>query len=64
MLPGVFIAMVMISRVCSLTQKPAAKSEAEAELLQPEVSLYWAMVGASILMPVSLSCADFALLGI
>ena len=54
MLPGVFIAMVMIPFVYSLTKKSAAKSMAEGKPLQPEVSLYWAMAGASILMPVSL----------
>ena len=54
MLPGVFIAMAMIPYVYYLTKKSAAKSKAEGKSLQPEVSLYWAMAGASILMPISL----------
>ena len=54
MLPGVFIAMAMIPYVYSLTKKSAAKSMAEGKPIQPEVSLYWAMAGASILMPTSL----------
>jgi len=54
MLPGVFIAMAMIPYVYSLTKKSAAKSMAEGKPIQPEVSLYWAMAGASILMPISL----------
>lgn len=54
MLPGVFIAMAMIPYVYSLTKKSAARSMAEGKSIQPEVSLYWAMAGASILMPISL----------
>ena len=54
MLPGVFIAMAMIPYIYSLTRKSAAKSMAAGKPIQPEVSLYWAMAGASILMPISL----------
>ena len=54
MLPGVFIAVAMIPYVYYLTKKSAAKSKAEGKSLQPEVFLYWAMAGASILMPISL----------
>ena len=54
MLPGVFIAMAMIPYVYHLTKKAAIKAQAEGKQMQPEVSLYWAMAGASILMPVSL----------
>ena len=54
MLPGVFIAGAMIPYVYHLTKKSASKSKAEGKPLQPEVSLYWAMAGASILMPISL----------
>ena len=54
MLPGVFIAMAMIPFVYSLTKRSAAQSMAEGKPIQPEVSLYWAMAGASFLMPISL----------
>ncbi|GAB7352406.1 hypothetical protein MBLNU459_g2833t2 [Dothideomycetes sp. NU459] len=54
MMPGVFIALAMIPYVYRLTKQAAAKAVAEGKQLQPEVSLYWAMAGASILMPVSL----------
>ena len=54
MLPGVFVAMTMIPYVYSLTKRIAAKSIAEGKQLPPEVSLYWAMTGASTLMPISL----------
>ncbi|TVY81592.1 putative efflux pump kojT [Lachnellula suecica] len=54
MLPGVFIAVAMIPYIYHLTKKAAMKSMASGRPLQPEVSLYWAMAGASILMPISL----------
>lgn len=54
MLPGVLIAMAMIPYIYKLTKKAAAKSMAKGQPLQPEVSLYWAMAGSSVFMPVSL----------
>lgn len=54
MMPGVAVALVMVPSIYHLTKKTAAKAMAAGKPLQPEVSLYWAMAGASILMPVSL----------
>ena len=54
MMPGVFVAMALIPFIYSLTKKAAAKAAAAGQPLQPEVSLHWAMAGASILMPISL----------
>lgn len=54
MMPGVFVAMALIPYIYHLTKKAAAKAAALGQPLQPEVSLYWAMAGASILMPISL----------
>lgn len=54
MMPGVFVAMALIPYIYHLTKKAAAKAAAAGQPLQPEVSLYWAMAGASILMPISL----------
>lgn len=54
MLPGIFVAMALIPYMYHLTNRAAAKAEAKGSSLQPEVSLYWAMAGASILMPISL----------
>ncbi|KAF3391412.1 putative efflux pump kojT [Penicillium rolfsii] len=54
MVPGVFIAAIMVPFMYRLTKQAAAKAAAEGKSLQPEVSLYWAMAGASILMPISL----------
>lgn len=54
MMPGVFVAIALIPYIYSLTKKAATKAAAQGQALQPEVSLYWAMAGASILMPISL----------
>ncbi|KAJ5129549.1 Major facilitator superfamily domain general substrate transporter [Penicillium bovifimosum] len=54
MIPGVIVALAMIAPLYSMTKKAATQAEAEGQALQPEVSLYWAMAGASIMMPVSL----------
>ena len=54
MMPGIFIAIALIPYIYSLTKKAAAKAAAVGKPLQPEVSLYWAMAGASILLPISL----------
>lgn len=54
MIPGVIVALAMIPPLYSMTKKAARQAEAEGNALQPEVSLYWAMAGASIMMPVSL----------
>ena len=54
MMPGVLVAMALIPFIYSLTKKAAAKAAAAGQPLQPEVSLYWAMAGASIFLPVSL----------
>ncbi|KAJ5958760.1 Major facilitator superfamily domain general substrate transporter [Penicillium vulpinum] len=54
MIPGVMVALAMIPVLYGLTKKVARQAEAEGKALQPEVSLYWAMAGASILMPISL----------
>ena len=54
MLPGVFVAMALIPYIYHLTKKAAANAAATGQPLQPEVSLFWAMAGASIPMPVSL----------
>ncbi|KAK3168674.1 hypothetical protein OEA41_005122 [Lepraria neglecta] len=54
MMPGIFVAIALIPYIYSLTKKAAVKAAAAGQPLQPEVSLYWAMAGASILMPISL----------
>lgn len=54
MLPGLGVALAMIPYIYSLTKKAAAKAAAEGKSLQPEVSLYWAMAGASVFLPISL----------
>ncbi|OQE44952.1 hypothetical protein PENCOP_c002G03187 [Penicillium coprophilum] len=54
MIPGVIVALAMIPLLYSMTKKAARQAEADGRALQPEVSLYWAMAGASIMMPVSL----------
>jgi MFS family permease len=54
MIPGIIVALCMVPLMYSLAKKAARKAEAEGKNLQPEVSLYWAMAGGSILMPISL----------
>lgn len=54
MMPGILVALAMIPYLYSLSKKAAAKAAAVGQPLQPEVSLYWAMAGASILLPISL----------
>ncbi|KOC18693.1 hypothetical protein AFLA70_38g004650 [Aspergillus flavus AF70] len=54
MMPEVAVAIIMVPYIYSLTKKAAASAMTAGKPLQPEVSLYWAMAGASILMPVSL----------
>lgn len=54
MIPGVIVALAMVPPLYVMTKKAARQAEAKGKALQPEVSLYWAMAGASILMPVSL----------
>ncbi|KAB8275629.1 major facilitator superfamily domain-containing protein [Aspergillus minisclerotigenes] len=53
-MPEVAVAIIMVPYIYSLTKKAAASAMTAGKPLQPEVSLYWAMAGASILMPVSL----------
>lgn len=54
MIPGVLVALALVPVLYSLTKKAARKADADGKALQPEVSLWWAMAGASILMPISL----------
>lgn len=54
MVPGVLVALALVPLLYGLTKKAAKKAEDEGKALQPEVSLWWAMAGASILMPISL----------
>ncbi|KAK7909061.1 MFS general substrate transporter [Apiospora marii] len=54
MMPGVLIGLLMIPYIYHLTKKAAAKAAAAGQALAPEVSLYWAMAGASLFMPISL----------
>ncbi|OJZ91262.1 hypothetical protein ASPFODRAFT_41665 [Aspergillus luchuensis CBS 106.47] len=54
MLAGDAVALVLIPILYRWTKQAAAKAAAEGKALQAEVSLYWAMVGGSILMPISL----------
>ncbi|KAJ5497298.1 Major facilitator superfamily domain general substrate transporter [Penicillium fimorum] len=54
MIPGVIVALTMVPFIYSMIKKAARQAEAEGKVLQPEVSLYWAMAGASILIPISL----------
>lgn len=54
MMPGVGVALALIPFMWHLTKKAAAKAREAGQETPPEVSLYWAMAGASILMPVSL----------
>lgn len=54
MIPGVVVATALVPYMYHLTKKAAKKAEAVGQPLQPEVSLYWTMAGASVLMPISL----------
>ncbi|OQE26105.1 hypothetical protein PENFLA_c007G10093 [Penicillium flavigenum] len=54
MVPAVLVALFLIPLLYSLTKKAAKKADVKGKVLQPEVSLWWAMAGASVLMPVSL----------
>ncbi|KAK8108988.1 MFS general substrate transporter [Apiospora sp. TS-2023a] len=54
MMPGVLIGLLMIPYIYHLTKKAAGKAAASGQPLAPEVSLYWAMAGASLFMPISL----------
>ncbi|XRM42658.1 hypothetical protein ABZX51_005867 [Aspergillus tubingensis] len=54
MLAGDAVALVLIPILYRWTKQAAAKAAAEGKALQAEVSLYWAMVGGSIFMPISL----------
>ncbi|KAJ5603217.1 hypothetical protein N7537_006173 [Penicillium hordei] len=54
MIPGVLVALALVPLLYDLTKKAARKADTEGKALQPEVSLWWAMAGASILMPISL----------
>ncbi|KAI1427684.1 MFS general substrate transporter [Xylaria sp. FL1777] len=63
-LVGDGVAIALIPVVYSWVKKAAAKAEREGKALQAEVCLYFAMLGASVLMPVSLwwmawSCFPF-----
>ncbi|KAI1501141.1 MFS general substrate transporter [Biscogniauxia marginata] len=53
-LAGDAVAVTLIPVVYGLVKKAAAKAAAEGSALQAEVCLYWAMMGGSILMPISL----------
>ncbi|KAI1778044.1 MFS general substrate transporter [Hypoxylon cercidicola] len=54
MLAGDSVALLLIPLVYGWTKKAAARAEAKGEPLQPEVCMYWAMMGGSILLPISL----------
>ena len=54
MLAGDAIALMLVPIIYRWTKQAAAKAAAEGGVLQAEVSLYWGMVGGSILMPISL----------
>ncbi|KAF2721824.1 MFS general substrate transporter [Polychaeton citri CBS 116435] len=54
MMPGVGVALALIPLMLHLTKKAAARARAVGQTTPPEVSLYWSMAGASILMPISL----------
>ncbi|PGH02438.1 hypothetical protein AJ80_08858 [Polytolypa hystricis UAMH7299] len=54
MLLGDVVAVALVPVVYGWTKKAALKAAAEGTALQPEVCLYWAMLGGSILMPISL----------
>jgi MFS family permease len=54
MVPGVLVALLLVPLLYGLTKKAAKKADANGKVLQPEVSLWWAMAGASVLMPISL----------
>jgi MFS family permease len=54
MVPGVLVALLLVPLLYSLTKKAAKKADGNGKVLQPEVSLWWAMAGASVLMPISL----------
>ncbi|RAK96592.1 MFS general substrate transporter [Aspergillus ibericus CBS 121593] len=54
MLAGDAIALMLVPIIYRWTKQAAVKAAAEGGVLQAEVSLYWAMVGGSILMPISL----------
>lgn len=53
-LVGDFVAIGLIPIVHGWVVKAAVKAEAEGGALQAEVCLYFAMLGASVLMPISL----------
>lgn len=54
MMPDVLIGLLMIPYIYHPTKKAAAKASASGQPLAPEVSLYWAMAGASLFLPISL----------
>ncbi|EMR70918.1 hypothetical protein MGN70_010469 [Eutypa lata] len=53
-LAGDGVAICLIPVVYGMVKKAAAKAQANGTALQAEVCLYWAMLGGSILMPISL----------
>ncbi|RAH41328.1 MFS general substrate transporter [Aspergillus brunneoviolaceus CBS 621.78] len=54
MLAGDAVAILLIPLIYGWTKKAAVKAATNGTALQAEVSLYWAMVGGSFLMPISL----------
>jgi MFS family permease len=54
LLAGDIVAVPLIPIVYGWTKKAAVKAAAKGENLAPEVCLYFAMLGGSILMPISL----------
>ncbi|KAI0116095.1 MFS general substrate transporter [Hypoxylon sp. NC0597] len=54
MLVGDSVALPLIPIVYGWTKKAAANAAAKGEPLPPEVCMYWAMMGGSILLPISL----------
>ncbi|KAI1134653.1 MFS general substrate transporter [Hypoxylon sp. FL0543] len=54
MLAGDGVALLLVPTVYGWTKKAAANAASKGEPLAPEVCLYWAMMGGSILLPISL----------
>nr|POE48642.1 putative efflux pump kojt [Quercus suber] len=54
MIPGVGVAVAEIPIMWHFTKKATAKARAVGQTMPPEVALYWAMAGSSVLMPISL----------
>ncbi|KAI0007211.1 MFS general substrate transporter [Xylariaceae sp. FL0662B] len=54
MLAGDGVALILIPIVYGWTKKAVAKAEAEGKVVEPEVCMYWSMMGGSFCLPIAL----------